>query len=418
MIDSDAIYNYTLRIASFKKTLSRFSEGNIAVEFLDALSDYGLSKGRVTYYAARLPKILQWFESNNQSLKICNRDVCKACLRSITNDRYAGKTNRAYAEVFKRLIHFAKTDEIGEKKDGKDYVQEVAWIRPQSYVKTGRKKEIKPSDILTYKEFEALLSAVSKVSRYPVRDRAMVISMYEGAFRPGELLRMTIGGVLFKDKIAVITTSGKTGSKTVPLLLSYRPLLEWLEQHPLKDDSEAPVWIGMTKLKVLNYQYLRQLIKNASKEAGLKKAVWNYLLRHTRLTDVARKHPDQILKRFGNWRGNTKMMDVYIHLSESDLEDAVLKEHGLLQEKKEEQLTLRPCPRCDELNTISVKRCIKCGYILDEELAIKTAQKEHDIFKSLTKRMEKQETVQNRILAMLEALSKDTNNIASKDLDD
>jgi hypothetical protein len=232
--------------------------------------------------------------------------------------------------------------------------------------------------------------------------------MYEGAFRPGELLRMSIGGVMFKDKVAVITTSGKTGSKTVPLLLGYRPLLTWLEQHPFKDDPDAPVWIGMTRGKVLTYQYLRQLVKNAAKQAGIKKKVWNYLLRHTRLTDVARKHPDQILKKFGNWKGNTKMMDVYIHLSESDLEEAVLREHGLLPEdRKDEKLTLKQCPRCNEANTIGVKRCIKCGFIIDEQLAIESVQEELDAFQSISKRIDKQEEVQKKILAMLDTIVRD-----------
>jgi hypothetical protein len=68
-------------------------------------------------------------------------------------------------------------------------------------------------------------------------------------------------------------------------------------------------------------------------------------LRHTKLTDVAKKHPDQILKKFGNWKKGTEMMEVYVHLSESDLEEAVLKEHGLLTEGEiKKGLTLRACP--------------------------------------------------------------------------
>jgi integrase len=101
--------------------------------------------------------------------------------------------------------------------------------KAEAYVKNGRKREIRPNDLLDTKEFEALLDATGKISRFPVRDRAMIMSLYEGAFRPGELLNMTIGGVQFKDNIAVVSTTGKTGEKTVLLLLSYRLLLEWIE---------------------------------------------------------------------------------------------------------------------------------------------------------------------------------------------
>ncbi len=124
-MNSDLIYNYTAAIESTKRRLVKFQDGITAIKFLDLLSDYGLSKGRVVYYGSRLQKIMQWFENHKITLKDATRDDCKECLKNITGDEYAGKTNRAFAEALKRLMHFAKTGEIGEKKDGKDYVSEV-----------------------------------------------------------------------------------------------------------------------------------------------------------------------------------------------------------------------------------------------------------------------------------------------------
>jgi ribosomal protein L37E len=98
---------------------------------------------------------------------------------------------------------------------------------------------------------------------------------------------------------------------------------------------------------------------------------------------------------------------VYIHLSESDLENAVLREHGLQPEEKEEKLTLKKCPRCGEGNTIGVKGCVKCGFIIDEQLARKTVQEEQDVFGSLSKRIERQEEVQGKILEVLGSIAKD-----------
>jgi integrase/recombinase XerD len=408
-MDSDSIYNYTGKILSIKKRLDNYGDtgnGKVASEFLDALGDYGLSKGRVVYYAARLPRIVEWLGNHHLELKDATKEDCKECLRFITSDKYAGKTNRAFAEALKRLVHFSKSGEIGEKKDGKDYVTEVSWIRPESYVKNGHRREIRPGDLLTAEEIESLLDAVPKVSRFSARDKAMVMCLYEGAFRPGELLNMTIGGVLFKDKVAVVTTRGKTGEKTVPLLLSYRLLLDWMEQHPFKEDLDAPLWWSFATQKVIGYGYLRKVVKQAASAARIKKKVWNYLLRHTKLTDVAKKHPDQILKKFGNWKKGTEMMEVYVHLSESDLEEAVLKEHGLLaDEDRKITLTLKACPRCGEHNA-AAKRCVKCGYILDERLAMKVAHREQRMLEGLSKTVKEHEHVQNKIFQMLEELAK------------
>ncbi len=46
-MDSDLIYNYAGTIESAKRRLGKFQEGVVAIRFLDALSDHGLSKGRV-----------------------------------------------------------------------------------------------------------------------------------------------------------------------------------------------------------------------------------------------------------------------------------------------------------------------------------------------------------------------------------
>ena len=44
---------------------------------------------------------------------------------------YSGETKSAYALTLQRLVHFAKTGDIGDKKTS--YVKEVAWISPSRY---------------------------------------------------------------------------------------------------------------------------------------------------------------------------------------------------------------------------------------------------------------------------------------------
>ncbi|AFU59753.1 hypothetical protein Ngar_c28330 [Candidatus Nitrososphaera gargensis Ga9.2] len=82
-MDSDSIYNYTTKILSIKRRLEQFDDddktgnGKVASEFLDALGDHGLSKGRVVYYAARLPIIMQWFASRRIILKMLLKTIAK-----------------------------------------------------------------------------------------------------------------------------------------------------------------------------------------------------------------------------------------------------------------------------------------------------------------------------------------------------
>jgi len=59
-------------------------------------------------------------------------------------------------------------------------------------------------------------------------DKALLHVLFEAALRPGELLRMDVGSVDFKDGYCLISVKGKTGVKRIPLVVSFKPLLERL----------------------------------------------------------------------------------------------------------------------------------------------------------------------------------------------
>lgn len=366
-----------------------------------------MSLGRVYYYSNRLGKIIRWFEQNNVDPRNATTDELKRCLADLLETRYSGETKRATAHTLKRFVNYAKTGEIGKKTIDSDYCQEVRFIVPSSYSK-GSNVKIKKSELLTTSELISFFKAVSKVSRYPMRDVPMVMCFYEGAFRLGEL-QMRVGGIVYKEYHGEINTTGKTGEKTAPVVLAYKPLLEWLQHHPHKDEPEAPLWWSFSSNGPLQYEYLRQLVKKAAREAGIRKKVWNYLLRHTKLTDFAKKHSNQLLKKLGNWKKGTKMMDVYVHLSNEDLEDAVLEEHGLKQFNKENKLTTKPCPRCNERCTDVDVRCGKCGLILDQELAMKVVKKEEEYKSKMEKTIKNLEVQMSQLMQMYQNIQKQSN---------
>lgn len=69
------------------------------------------------------------------------------------------------------------------------------------------------------------------------RDKALVTVIFEDALRLGELLTMSVGSVKFSKDYCIITVNGKTGIKPIPLVVSTKPLLEWLEKHPRNKDA-------------------------------------------------------------------------------------------------------------------------------------------------------------------------------------
>ena len=156
-----------------------------------------------------------------------------------------------------------------------------------------KEETVRSSDLLTREEFLKMIDTVPKVSRYPARDRALLYVMYKYAARPSELLNMRVGNVKMYEQYAEVTTTGKTCTKTLALVLAYNALREWLEWHPEKENPDAYLWYSKTKNKQgehrVSYNRLRMFIKRLAREAGIKKRVWLYLIRHTALTAVEKE---------------------------------------------------------------------------------------------------------------------------------
>ncbi|CAE6501104.1 tyrosine-type recombinase/integrase [Candidatus Nitrosotenuis uzonensis] len=394
------IHNYAKKIAWTKRRLATLPQGDIGIRFIDKLKLVGLSDARLCYYGDRVPRLLDEFEKIGVKLKSSKKKDCEAVLSVILSQKYKGETKCAFAVTLLRLVHFAKKDEIGDKKRG--YVKEVAWISPTQY--KDKNQGIQPKDLLTIEELKAIINQTTNK-----RDRAMLWVMFEGAFRPGELLHLRVGGIDFRDDYVLVSTHGKTGSKSVALVISFKPLLEWLDEHPLRDDPNAPLWYSFWKssrTKQVTYGYLREHLKRCKEKAGIKKRVWNYLFRHSQLTNLAKKLSDQTLRVYGNWGAGSKMPAKYAHLSGKDAENAILELHGIRSADNNNSAfpRLKKCPRCGSDNTPEKHRCTSCGYIIDERLLAETLKTQQSTIEGIVKRLENVEKLGEKIDLLFDEL--------------
>jgi hypothetical protein len=140
--------------------------------------------------------------------------------------------------------------------------------------------------------------------------------------------------------------------------------LEWLEEHPFRDEPDAPLWCSLasnSEGKRLSYVHFRGIIKRLACKAGIKKDVWPYLYRHTSLTAMAKVFTEARLEQFAGWTYGSKMTRRYVHFSARDLEDAVLELHGLKTASKDLGIVkLIDCPRCGSKNAVGKVRCTPC----------------------------------------------------------
>ena len=194
-------------------------------------------------YAAHLPVLLRMVDVD---FKAMSRADVERAVASINGKRHKAWTKRDKKLTLRKLIQYAKS---GNCAKGTPLPSQVSWISLTVKEKDSR---VTPESLLTPEEFAAIIRVtVNK------RDRAMIYVLFEAALRPGELLTMTISSIVFKDGYCLITANGKTGIKRIPLVVSCKPLLEWLEEHPCRDNPEAALWCSLAS----NYMWISLTIR-------------------------------------------------------------------------------------------------------------------------------------------------------------
>ena len=387
--EMSSIHDYNGRLERHKRNISKLRNGDLALRFLNYLGAFGLSIGRISKYAGHLPPLLRVIEFNPAEP---TRGDIKKVVAWINSQPYKEWTKHDLKITLRKFIQYAKHRSCDKNTP---LPPEVAW-----FSLTVREKDSRatPENLLTPEDFKAIVQATENE-----RDEALVYVLFEAALRPGELLGMTVGSVEFRDNYCLISVNGKTGIKRIPLVISFKPLLMWLEKHPCRNDLDAPLWISLAtnyKGKRLCYRHFRLIIKRLAKKSGLKKDVWPYLFRHSTLTGLAKVFTEARLEQYAGWIHGSKMSRRYVHFSARDLEDAVLELHGL---KKSEETGGLPklveCPRCGNRNSPGNVRCSFCGMILDKETAVKVEEKERERDREILDRLGRLEQVISSLLA-------------------
>jgi hypothetical protein len=251
----------------------------------------------------------------------------------------------------------------------------------------------KPEDMWTAEDDQVFLKYC------PVkRDRCYQAMARETDARPHELLNpnLKIRDLQVKMepstgmKYAEIVVSGKTGTRTLPLIDSLPYAIEWLDDHPLKNNPNAPLFVtlgdkgpgqqlrpdALLKQFIVRYkaEYFPRLLNDPSvseedkeKIMRLLRKPWNlYVFRHSGLTDKAKILTEANLRNHAGWTMTSKMPGVYIHLLSAESSKSLLEARGIISKEAKESKILqsKTCRHCHEPNTPHAKFCHKCKMVL------------------------------------------------------
>lgn len=160
--------------------------------------------------------------------------------------------------------------------------------------------------LLTEKDLDALM----KVS-FNMKQKALISLLWESAGRPEEILKLRWSDIDFNNKV-VSFFSGKTKKRrSVPLSFSLDHLKRLKEEMGFEDNDFI---FKNSQGKPLSNAGLCMQIDDLGKRAGIKKEIWPYLFRHTRLSLLITKLSPKI---YENISGHSLQMGMktYAHLS-------------------------------------------------------------------------------------------------------
>lgn len=147
--------------------------------------------------------------------------------------------------------------------------------------------------------------------------KAMCSLLYDGALRRCELLGLRAGDIDMEHRPAHIMLHGKTEERTIPLTFSIAYLKAYLKaQRRLNNDSL--LWsVGKAGLM--------KALRKAAKKAGIGKRIYPYLLRHSRLSELAGQNMrESLLKRYAGWTQDSPMVRNYVHIGSEELDRWVM----------------------------------------------------------------------------------------------
>ncbi len=345
------------------------------MEFYESCVADGLTPIRVLRLLQMMKRI--GVELKKPFVSVTRHDVQKLLVQIEKRD-YSDWTKHDYRVALKKFYKWLRGAET--------YPPEVSWIT--TTVRNNHR--LLPEQLLTEDDVKKLALATDNT-----RDRALIMLLYEGGLRVGELLSLRIKHVAFDDYGAQITVTGKTGMRRVRIVASSPLLRQWIEEfHPQRENPDAPLWVGIGNVgkgEPIDYESTRMAIIRAAKRAGLKKAVNPHIFRHSRASELANKLTEAQLKEMFGWTQGSDMAATYVHLSGRDVDKALLRIHGLVGEdekKEEEKFKVIRCPRCGEKNSPIAKFCHKCASPLEIKTVLEVERIRSDADNMMTRLLE------------------------------
>ena len=339
-------------------------------EFLESVSVKEVTSHRIYFYAVRLRLLAEFMREDCLRPDVKNITKLITRLKNTESRRggsYSANTMNDFKIALKRF-----------------YIWKFKAIDPEinDLLKKRESKANKRSeDIISQAEVrEIVANAISP------RDKFLIALAYDSGCRISELLTLRIRDIKTDEYGIRLHVTGKTGERNVRCVGDSVALFsDWIARHPQRNDPDAYLFIKMDSGPFkggdpLDYDSAQKVLQNAVARSGIKRRIHWHLFRHTRATLLARDVKEAPLEAQMGWIHGSKQTQTYVHLSDKDVDNSILKAYGVeIKEKDHPRIDDLPrvCERCGTINTSDAKYCKKCALPLDKSLLLELEEKEN-----------------------------------------
>lgn len=245
-----------------------------------------------------------------------------------------------------------------------------------------KSREKMRTDRLTMDEIEKLISSLGNDSRM----QALLTLKIESLGRPQELLGRNMADVEVHENYAKIYISehGKEGVGFLRCIDSFYYLSKWLNEHPLKHDPKAPLFINLGtrgKYERLKPSAANKLIRERCRMLGIKKPITLYSFKRNGVTLCRlRGDSDVDIQHRARWTSGRQLKTYDLSTQDDSfkmelIRRGILKPDGNFADVK--PMTKR-CMFCHCENGIAEKLCSRCRRPLDREVIEKEEKKKEE----------------------------------------
>jgi integrase len=361
----------------------------------------------------------KFIDMTRDDILLCFLDKCRKTENEDPLHKWIGTYNTKLITIsrFFKWLHYPNVEDPKRRSELSALEKKPDCIMG---IKQLKRKEIscyKPSDLWTQEDDLVFLKWVTNK-----RDKCYHTVARDLSARPHEILNLKIKDIIFKTvdggkQYAEVLVNGKTGSRHIPLIQSIPYIKEWLSNHPSRNNSSSPLFVGlgrssMGKQLTINglyaiYKHYKEkffpkLLENTTisyedkeKIKGLLAKPFNpYVRRHSALTEKSTKLKSSTLNQHAGWAANSNMARKYIHYFGNESSESLLEAYGIVTKNNIPIDTLNPkiCPNCNEGNTQDARFCSKCKMIMSYEgyqEALESQKQKEDEITELKKRQER-----------------------------